>query len=228
MTVATKVKTDSQIQQDVIRELKWDTRVSETDVGVEVDGQVVTLTGTVPTYAKQMAAEQAAHRVYGVLDVANDIQVVWPGEQITDTDIAKQVRNALNWELVLPDESVTSTVNHGWVTLKGTVDAFAHREDAIKAVRKLKGVRGVTNQITVNPRYSATAADVRNEIEDALDRQAVRESNQITVKVADGTVKLAGTVRSWPERRAVIDAAQFTPGVRSVESDIQVDPRAVL
>ena len=93
MPVATKNKTDSQIQQDVLRELKWDTRVSETDVGVEVDDHVVTLTGSVPTFAKKLAAEQAAHRVFGVQDVANDVEVLLPGHKFTDTEIAKRVQH---------------------------------------------------------------------------------------------------------------------------------------
>jgi osmotically-inducible protein OsmY len=228
MQVATKNKTDSQIKQDVLRELKWDTRVSETEVGIEVDDHVVSLTGSVPTYMKKLAAEQAAHRVFGVQDVANDIEVLLPGHKFTDTEIAKRLRSALDWQLLLPDETVTSTIKDGWVTLNGTVDSFSHREDAIKAVRYIKGVRGVKNDISIRPFYSATAAEVRDEIEDALDRQAVREVNHVTVKVEDGVVRLEGTVRSWPERRAVVDAAQFTPGVRSVESHLHVDPYAAL
>lgn len=225
MPVATMKKSDSQIQQDVLRELKWDTRVTETDVGIEVDGGIVTLTGTVPTYVKKIAAEEAAHRVLGVLDVANDIQVVLPGQKLTDTDIARQVRSALDWSLLLPDETVTTTVMDGWVTLKGMVDSFAHREDALRAMRRLKGVRGVTNEITVRPFRSTTAAHVREEIEGALDRQAIREANHIRIDVRDGEVRLEGTVRSWPERRAVINAAKFTPGVRGVqEAMLRVDP----
>jgi osmotically-inducible protein OsmY len=218
-------KTDSQIQQDVLNELKWDTRVTETEVGVEVDDGIVTLTGNVPTYAKKIAAEEAAHRVFGVLDVANDVQVVFPGQKVTDTEIAKQVRSVLNWELTLPDECVTSTVKDGWVTLAGTVDMYSHLEDALRSVRRLKGVRGVTNGITIKPSYAATAAQVREEIEGALDRQAIRESNHIRISVRDGEVQLNGSVRSWPERRAVVNAAKFTPGVRHVDdTQLRVDP----
>jgi osmotically-inducible protein OsmY len=225
MTVATRSRTDSQIHQDVIRELTWDTRVSETDVGVEVDHQVVTLTGTVPTYARKLAAQEAAHRVSGVLDVANDIEVVFPGQRITDTDIAHRVRHALEWELMTPADKITSTVRDGWVTLAGTVDSLTHSNDAARAVRRIKGVRGITNEVTVKPSIRTNAGNVRQEIEAALDRQAIRESGHLRIDIEDGRVRLEGTVRSWPERRAVVNAAKFTPGVRSVdETGLRVDP----
>jgi osmotically-inducible protein OsmY len=117
-------KTDAEIQQDVIRELKWDPRVEETEVGVEVDNGIVTLTGTVSSWAKRLAAKEAAHRVFGVLDVANDVTVKVPGSLTrTDTDLAQAVRHALKWDVMVPDERITSTVSNGWVTLEGTVDS---------------------------------------------------------------------------------------------------------
>src|SRR6266542_2713292 len=130
------MKTDSEIQQAVLEELKWDTRVEETDVGVEVDSGVVTLTGTVNSYAKRMAAQEAAHRVGGVLDVANDIQVRVPSMlERTDTEIALAVRRALEWDVQVPDRSIQSTVSDGIVTLEGSVDFWHQREDAERAVR---------------------------------------------------------------------------------------------
>ena len=145
-------KTDSEIQQAVLQELKWDTRVEETDVGVEVDAGVVTLTGTVSSWAKRLAAQEAAHRVAGVLDVANDIQVKMSGDlRRTDTDIAHAVRHALEWNVFVPEEHIRSTVADGWVTLEGNVDYWSQREDADEAVRRLAGVRGVTNKIEVTP-----------------------------------------------------------------------------
>ena len=225
MTVATRNKTDSQIQQDVIRELSWDTRVTETDVGIEVDDHVVTLTGTVPSYIKKIAAEEAAHRVAGVLDVANDIQVIPTGQKLTDTDIAKRVRSTLDWELFLPEDAVTSTVQNGWITLKGQVDSYVNRYDAVKAIRKIRGVRGVNNEIRVIPPETPSESQVREEVEGALDRQAMREATRLQVHVKDGAVVLEGKVRSWPERRAVIEAARYTHGVRSVdETSLKVDP----
>jgi osmotically-inducible protein OsmY len=113
------VKSDAQIQREVLEELKWDTRVDETDVGVEVDAGVVTLTGTVANYAKRLAAQEAAHRVRGVLDVANDIQVKITGGPVrTDTEIAQAVRAALEWDAHVPHERIQSTVANGIVTLE--------------------------------------------------------------------------------------------------------------
>lgn len=225
MTVASRTKTDSEIQQDVLRELKWDSRVEETDVGVEVDDHVVTLTGTVPTYEKKMAAEEAAHRVLGVLDVANDIEVLFPGVRITDTDLAQRVREALEWQLLIDDEAIKSTVNKGWVTLKGTLSKLSDSYEAARAVRRIKGVKGVTNEIKIKPRFSPSPSQIKEEIEGALDRQAIREANHIIVHSDDGRVRIEGTVRSWPERRAVINAAKYTPGVRDVDdSKLRVDP----
>src|SRR6185503_5079431 len=117
------MKTDTQIHHDVLEELKWDSRVDETEVGIEVDKGVVTLSGTVTSWAKRMAAAEAARRVVGVLDVANDIKVKVPGGlSRTDTEIAQAVRQTLQWDVFVPDEQITSTVTDGWVSLDGTVE----------------------------------------------------------------------------------------------------------
>lgn len=217
-------KTAAEIQQDVIRELKWDSRVDETDVGIEVDNGVVTLTGTVGAWGKRVAAEQAAHRVRGVLDVANDIEVKIPGTGArTDTEIAQAVRNALVWDVFVPDTRIQSTVSSGVVALRGDVDSWLQRDDAERAVRNLAGVRGVSNEIVVKPPKVA-ASEVRKAIESALDRQAEREAEKIRVEVQDGAVKVFGTVTSWAEHQTVLGAAKGTPGVRSVEDKLRVEP----
>jgi osmotically-inducible protein OsmY len=150
--MATKKKTDAEIQQDVLRELKWDTRVAETEIGVEVDSGVVTLTGTVGHWAKRFTAAEAAHRVHGVLDVANDITVRLAGTPgRTDTEIARAVRQALEWDVFVPDTRIQSTVSDGAVTLRGDVDNWSQWQDAERAVRNLSGVRVVTNLIEVKP-----------------------------------------------------------------------------
>jgi osmotically-inducible protein OsmY len=220
------IRTDSEIQQDVLRELKWDTRVEETDVGVQVDGGVVTLTGTVSSWGKRFAAEEAAHRVRAVLDVANDISVRPPGTPgRTDTEIAKAVRHALEWDVFVPEDRVQSTVSGGVVTLKGDVESWTQRDDAERAVRNLSGVRGVTNRLEVKPPKVA-ASEVRNSIEDALERQAEREAKRITLDVQDGRVTLSGPVHSWAEREAVVGAAKGTPGVRNVQDQLRIEPYA--
>lgn len=218
-------KTDSQIQQAVLRELKWDTRVEETDVGVEVDKGVVTLTGTVSSWAKRIAAQEAAHRVIGVLDVANDVAVRALGSRNrSDTEIAHAARNALEWNVFVPDKQITTTVSNGWITLEGEVDYWSEREDAEKTVYDLTGVRGVTNAIRISAR--AKVEDVQEAIEDALERRAEREAKRIKLDIQNGKVSLSGVVHSWPERQAVIGAVRGTPGVRTVEDHLRIAPAA--
>jgi osmotically-inducible protein OsmY len=220
-------KTDSEIQQAVLTELQWDTRVEETDVGVEVDAGVVTLTGTVSSWAKKMAAQEAAHRVAGVLDVANDIQVKIPGSAgRTDTDIARSVRHALEWDVLVPEDRIRSTVSDGWVTLEGVVDYWNQRDDAENAICNLSGVRGVSNKIEITP-SKVDPTEVRKSIEDALERQAEREARRINIEVCEGRVTLSGSVHSWAEKEAVFGAAKGTPGVRSVEDRLEIKPYAV-
>jgi osmotically-inducible protein OsmY len=222
MTIVTKP--DAQIQLDVLKEMKWDTRVDETDVGVEVDRGIVTLTGTVSSYAARMAAQQAAHRVYGVLDVANDIHVRLPGSPIrTDTDIAEDVRRALDHDVLVPSDRIRTTVSNGLVTLEGEVDLWREREDAEYAVRNLVGVVGVVNQIAVAP-PRVGAEDIRNAIEQALERQATREADRIKIRVQDGTVTVGGEVRSWREKRAVLGTAGHAPGVRHIIDRLVIAP----
>jgi osmotically-inducible protein OsmY len=219
-------KTDSEIQQAVLQELKWDTRVEETDVGVEVDAGVVTLTGTVSSWGKRTAAQEAAHRVAGVLDVANDIQVKMPGSAgRTDTDIAGAVRHALEWDVFVPETRIRSTVSDGRVTLEGEVDYWNQRDDAEKAVRNLTGVRGVSNKIEIKP-PKVIPYDVRKSIQDALERQAEREALRIKLEVQDGRVTLSGIVHSWAEKEAVIGAVKGTHGVRNVDDRLRIEAYA--
>jgi osmotically-inducible protein OsmY len=220
----TTTRTDAEIQQDVLRELKWDPRVSQTEVGVQVRNGVVTLTGTVSSYAKRLAAAEAAHRVQGVLDVANDLQARVEGiGRKTDPEIAQAVRTALRWDVFVPDEKIRSTVSDGWVTLEGDVDNWSQRYDAERAIERLAGVVGVRNVITVRA-VSADPGRIRADIEDALDRQAEREARRITVSVKDGVATLTGAVRSWGERNAVERVAGNAPWVRRVDSKLEVDP----
>lgn len=220
-------KTDAQIQRQVIDELRWDTRVKETDVGVEVDQGVVTLTGTVDNYGAKLAAQEAAHRVRGVLDVANDIRVHVPGGMTrTDTEIAQAVRHALEWDVLVPAQTIQSTVSNGMVSLTGTVHTWAQHEDAWRAVRHLQGVTGVINRLEVDlsRQQPVHASEVRRAIEAALERQAHREAKHLQVEVDDGVVTLRGAVRSWAERRAVLGVLSHAPGVRSVVDHLLIHP----
>jgi osmotically-inducible protein OsmY len=220
-------RTDAELQQEVLHELKWDTRVDETDVGVTVDNAIVTLTGSVTSWAKRNAAQEAAHRVAGVLDVANDIQVHGGGLGApSDTDIARAVRTTLEWDVFVPDERIRSTVSNGWVTLAGSVDTWAQHEAAEVAVRNLRGVIGITNELSVAP-PAVSAGELHEAIEEALERRAKRGAQRIEVDVVDDRVVLSGLVHSWPEKQAVLGAVKGTLGVGTVDDRLQVAPFSV-
>lgn len=216
-------RTDSEIRQQVQRELLWDSRLWSADIQVAVHEGVVALTGTVSTYAKKLAAQEAAHRICGVLDVANDVEVKTNGRARTDTAIAKAVRHALEWDTLVPEDLVQSTVSDGWVTLEGDVKVWREREDAENAVLNLSGVKGVINKIQVSP-PKVNPDELRLQIEDALERRADREAEHLRVEVKDGAVDLWGRVHSWQEKRAVIGSISHAPGVRQVQDHLRIDP----
>lgn len=217
-------KSDNELVQRIMRELKWDSRIEWSAINVQVNDAVATLTGIVPSYAKKVAAQEAAHRVAGILDVANDIEVK-PIDRFarTDTEIASAVRNALEWDALVPNELIQSTVSNGWVTLEGDVDYWREREDAERAILRLAGVVGVTNQITIRTR-PVDPRELREHIEYALERRADREAERLRVDIHDGAVDLWGRVHSWQEKRAVIGSIGHAPGVTEVKDHLRIDP----
>ena len=197
MATATLIHTDEEIQKDVLAELKWDAQVQPNEIGVSVKDGVVTLTGWVDSYLKKWAAEDAAHRVGGVKAVANDIEVKVFSER-TDPDIAEAAIRALQWDASVPADKIQVTVSKGWVTLKGEVNWNFEKQDAERVVRRLTGVKGVTNLITVKP--STTPSELKKRIEDALVRNAKVDANKITVEVEGSKAILKGAVRAWVEK----------------------------
>jgi osmotically-inducible protein OsmY len=220
-------KRDEDIQRDVVRELSWDTRVSPAELGVQVKQGVVTLTGEVESWAKRQAAEQAAHRVSGVLEVASDLEVRIPGAAgRSDSDIARTVRQALEWDVLVPDREIRSTVSDGVVKLEGVVPYGNQRYDAEQAVERLAGVRTVVNRIEVRPPLHVNPGQVRLAIQSALERRADREAARIDLTVHDGAVDVVGIVNTVSERDAVLGAVRGTRGVRTVVDRLAVRPFA--
>jgi osmotically-inducible protein OsmY len=185
---------------------------------------VATLTGSVASYAQKFAAQEAAHRVIGVLDVANDIEVnPSDGFVRSDTELARAVRSALEWDALVPDDQIQSTVSDGWVTLEGEVNYWRERTDAERAIRRLTGVVGVINKITIR-KQAVNVDQLREEIEEALETRADRETERLRIEVHDGAVDLWGRVHSWKERRAVLGSISHAPGVAQVRDHLRIDP----
>ncbi|PZQ77828.1 MAG: ornithine aminotransferase [Variovorax paradoxus] len=221
MTIATTLRSDADIQTEVLAELKWEPRVQAPEIGVAVKEGVVTLTGWVDSYTKRWAAEDAAHRVRGVKAVANDIEVrLGTGGERPDAEIAAAAARALEWDALLVPERIDVTVSKGWITLRGTVNWHYKKQEAERAVRNLAGVKGVSNLIEVKSKMQP--AEIKKQVEQALVRTAQTDAEHISVEVNDGRVTLKGTVRAWVERQEAERAAWRAPGVVSVDNRITV------
>jgi osmotically-inducible protein OsmY len=214
--------TDSQLRQNIIDELEFDPSFSGEHIGVAVDKNVVSLTGHVSSYAEKLAAIAAVRRVKGVHAIAENVEVRYSYQRRTaDDQIAKRASDILNWDVLVPADGVDVLVQDGWVTLSGHADWYYQKTAAEDDVRKLSGVRGVTNKITIKPRIDS--ANVKSKIESALKRLAEVEAKAIRVTVKDGSkVVLEGKVDNWDERRAVENAAWSAAGVASVEDRLTI------
>ena len=215
------MKTDSDLKRDVTAELAWDPAVKATAIGVAVKDGVVTLTGHLETFAEKHAASRAVRRVAGVKAIALEIDVkLSPGHKRSDTDIAESAEQALKWNTLVPLNAIRLTVDHGWVTLQGSVEWDYQRRSVEKAIRPLMGVVGIGNEITL--RNQPKAADLSRKIAEALTRQAIREAKHIQIAVDGTTVKLTGTVHSWQERDAAQGVAWSAPGVGVVVNELRI------
>jgi osmotically-inducible protein OsmY len=216
------MKSNSELQQDVIDELRWDPSTRDCEIGVSARDGVVTLSGEVASYAQKLAAEAAAERVAGVRALAEDLKVKLPSMlERSDTDLAHACLNALKWDVDVPDDRLQLKVENGWVTVEGTVSTHFQRQAAERAVRYLTGVKGIINHAVVKPAGVSTT-EVGRKIKAALHRSAELDASRIQVETHDGRVTLKGTVRSWAERTDAERAAWSAPGVTAIDDQIVV------
>ena len=217
---------DAQLRQDVIEELAFDPRFDGTHIGVAVDGGVVSLTGHVESYAEKVAVIAAARRVRGVHAIAEAIEIRYVPDPVhADDQIARRAASLLKWDSSIRPDTIDVVVHNGWVTLSGQVDWYYERVAAEESVRKLAGVRGVANEITIRPRVAET--DIKSTIEAALRRRAELEADAIRISVHGGNkVTLEGEVASWAERIAVETAAWSVAGVTAVDVRLNVRRKA--
>jgi osmotically-inducible protein OsmY len=221
------MKTASELQRDVLDELKWQPGLSAGEIGVSARGGVVTLNGHVDSFTQKTDAERAAKRVVGVRGVANELVVKLPsGMERDDTDLVEAAVMALTWHAGVPEDRLTVTVRNGWLTLEGRVDSYHHKANALRAVHDLTGVTGVSNLITINA--TATPEHVKEKIEAAFKRSATIDAKAVRVEVIGSRVVLRGTVTSWKEYEEAEHAAWSAPGVTTVDNRLDVVEEALL
>ncbi|MCF3934876.1 BON domain-containing protein [Acuticoccus sp. M5D2P5] len=212
---------DITLRQEVLDELEFEPGLDADHIGVAVDKGIVTLSGHTSSYHEKILAEETVQRVKGVRGIAEEIEVRYPFEKKTaDDQIAKRAVDVLTWDVRVPHDRVKIKVEDGWVTLSGEVNWNFQRQAAVDTVRRLGGVVGINNRMTVKPRVSAT--DVKKKIEESMKRSAEMEANGIRVSVTDGCVTLDGHVKAWYERRLAEKAAWSAPGVAAVEDRIKI------
>ncbi len=212
---------DTDIQRNVIDELRWDPRAGPAaEIGVAVKAGVATLSGIVDSFARKNAIIRAAERVAGVKAIAEELRVALPtSRRKPDAEVAHAAANALQWDVEVPENRVKVRVDDGWVWLEGEVEWQYQAMAAERAVRYLVGVRGVTNSLRVEGR--PLGHEIRMGIVDALKRYG-EDAKRISVETRDSTVVLRGTVRSWAEREDAEHAAWSAPGVAEVDDQLVV------
>lgn len=224
------MKTNEELQKDVMDEIRWDPQLKDvsSQIGVTADDGVITLTGLVNMLTEKLAAERAAQRVSGVRVVAVDVEVkINAPHAKSDAEIAAAIKNALVWHSAVNEDKIEIKVDDGWVYLDGSVQWDYEKKAAENAIQNLLGVRGITNRILVNPK-SLDPVDIKKHITSAFLRSATIDSSAISVETSGSKVTLKGKVRSWMEKQDAENVAWSLPGVLEVANQIEVDTEIVV
>jgi osmotically-inducible protein OsmY len=215
------MKSDSQLQLDVMNELKWEPGLHHEEIGVAVTDGVVTLSGNVKSYAEKLLAETTARRVKGVRAIAEDMNVRYDWQPKTsDSEIAQRVCHVLEWDPMIPKDKIQVVVEDAVVKLRGKVDWHYQKDLAFKDASKISGVLHIDNGIEVTPKVSV--GDVKQRIEEAFERQADLEAEKIKVMADGSRVTLSGNVSSWTKRNVAERAAWAAPGVSYIDDKLMV------
>lgn len=214
------MKTDQDIQKDVMGELQWEPAINAAEIGVAVHQGVVTLSGHVKFYSEKRSAEKAAKRVKGVKAVALDLEVLLDDGRISDTAIAESIVRALDWNTTIPAGRIRIRVDNAWVYLEGEVERLTDKLAVEEAIVDLSGIRGITNQINISTQVNAEL--IQENIREALERSADLEANAIKIETRGSQVTLKGSARSWNERQAIEKAAASAPGVTEVINEVVI------
>jgi len=215
------MKSDTELQDDVMAELQWEPSVKASGIGVSAKDGVVTLSGMVESYSEELAARNAASRVFSVKGVADELQVRLPDyNKSTDEDIARSAANAIAWNANVPLDCVKAVVQNGWVTLEGEVNWQFERYAAEEAVHHQRGVLGISNEIVVKPLVQKL--DVTSKIISAFERDARLDAGKIKINARGNKITLSGSVRSYEEKDEALRAAWSTPGVAEVDDKLIV------
>ena len=216
------MKSDIELQQDVMDELAWEPSVERANIAVTAKGGVITLGGFVANYLQKLAAEKAARRVHGVRGIAEEIEVRFASDPKNhDDEIAKRLVDLFRWDAILPHDTIMVKVEKGWTTLTGKVDWHFHKQAAERVAGRIAGVKGISNLIEV--KNAVSTSDVRDKIMAAFRRAGDVDAKGINVSAEGGTVRLGGTVHSWNQRRVAENAAWAAPGVNRIEDNIVVN-----
>jgi VCBS repeat-containing protein len=219
-------KTDTEIKNDVLSELKYEPSIKVTDIGVLVKDGTVTLNGSVTNYHEKLIAVHAVKRVAGVVAIADDIEVILPTSPYhSDGDIAAAAAHKLEWSTTIPKGTVIPTVHNGWISLDGEVEWWYQKDAATTVLQHLFGIKGVSNSLTIKATDKIPAVGM--DIEAALNRNAMLDTSKIRVEISGSKVILHGTVRTLAQREESERIAWAAKGVRSVEDHLAVKWSAI-